>query len=58
MYVKLPVPPFAFTVAVPLFIPLQEIFVEVTDDVRAEIGCVMVMLCVVVHPFASVISTE
>ena len=49
-------PPPAVTVAVPSQIPLQEASIEVMEEVNGG-GSVIVTVCCVVHPFASVIET-
>ena len=55
-YVYAGFPPPAETVAVPLFPPLQFTAVEEMVEVSA-VGCVMLVVAVVVHPFPSVIVT-
>jgi hypothetical protein len=54
LYVRVPVPPEAVTVALPLLLP-HEVLVGLADAVMAE-GCVMVTVCCMVHPLASVIT--
>ena len=54
LYVYGPVPPEGLTVAEPFVPPLQLTFVLVVVALTT-VGCVIVTLPVVVHPFASVI---
>jgi hypothetical protein len=57
LYVYGPVPPEALTVAEPLLPPKQRIFAEAVMVAVGEPAFVIVMVRVIVHPFASVTTT-
>ena len=56
-YVKVPVPPLAVTLAVPVAAPLHNTFTPVHVALTAVAGCKIVALTVAVHPLASVTVT-
>jgi hypothetical protein len=57
LYVSVPVPPLAVTVAVPLLAPLQVILV-VRTEACGPLALITFAVAVAVHPLTSVINTE